>query len=601
MPFGADAYLAKKQTQVARATGSESPQAYDPDAYLASKGSPQEKAPAPEPGAAAQALDQALPMAAVAGQGAALGYGKQLNAGLQAGMGAVDQAVNGQNNFGDQSDAHASVMTRIADAISNVPANYSRAKKEVQAQIDKARIAHPVAAALTEIAASIPPSILAGSTLKAAGMVNTGAQAATIGGAYGYGASQNEGLDRVYDAGKAAAMGYGIAKGVQLGGAALSAVKNVPIEDLVASEYESYGKPIVSIAKAAVKDTPYGLDFQPKLSEGFQIGKEMKAVLTDPNVQAQVTSELNAQPERAEQIINLTKDRLGKTWEPILAEHGTSAKMDVDPLLNKAYTIANDIATEGNTAAEPLKSALQKRIMNFASNLRPADSGVTGIKGSVNLKQLTDFQQDLGDIIYRQKAYDSVPQVKRAAARLWGLVADSASKLDETQGSGGALADINKVYKALYGMTDNMIKGTDIRAMVNPQAVGAENRFEQFVKPFEDLPANLRQELAPEMHSYLSDAFPKVFTKAKIMVAATTGKDDGLIQKVLNMGLIRAMKPINIANRAGQLSNVQYNGPSIAAGAAAAAGPAQAALPVVAPSIAGQMSGGGAGGQQQQQ
>jgi hypothetical protein len=560
--------------------------------YLASQDSAQPKSAGAAPSEAlapAQKSNDYVPSAEVYGQGAGLGYGTQLNAGIQSAAGAADQALNGSNAFGDQSSDNASTMTRIVDAISNVPKNYSRAKKGINEQIDKARIENPIRSALLELTGSIAPSYLGGAALKGAGLLSSGGQAATIAGAYGYGSSRDEGIGRLQDAGKSAALGYGIAKASTLLGGVINEVKKIPFEEIAASEYANYGKPIFSLAKASVKETPYGLDFKPKMGDAFQIGKEMKAVLTDPNVQAQVTSEFNAQPHVVQQIIDMTKDRLGKTWEPILAEHGDIATAS-DPILNKAYETAKGVAVEGDDIAQKLQSALFNKITGFAESTRPTDK-VMGTGGQVSLRQLTEAQEALGNAIYRDKQFQKAPGVEAAAKRIWGQIADEASKLDQTQGSGGQLKQINKVFKAMYGMEDNMIKGTDIRAMTNPQAVGAENRFEQFVKPFQDLPPNLRQELAPEMHSYLAESFPKVFAKAKTMVAATTGRDTSLISKVLSMAGLRSLKPINIANRAGQLSNLEYSGPNPdMSNLSDQFSKTDAARTVLAPSIASQMT-----------
>lgn len=587
-PNNVDAFLAERQLPSAKqnADAVGLPTVFDPnnpDQFMKDRGI-QAAPPPPVSNTAAQAYANAAP---IAGQGFAGGFGKQLNAGMQAGMGAVDQIVNGQNNFGDVSKDADNLYTRTVDAISNVPKNYSSAKAGVQAQINKVRAEHPVASALLEITSSLPSAYLGAGLLRGVGIANTLAQAGTLGATYGYGSSQNEGLSRIKDAAVAGGISLGAAGAMQGAAMGLKALGDVPYESLVADEYANYAKPIKDIANAKVTETPYGLNFKPKMADAFSIGQDLKSMLINPNTQALVTKEFNAQPQIAQDLIDKTNERLGNLRTPLLEQHG-HVTTDSDSILNKAYNTANDIAVERDPRASELQKGLFERIRTMVNGFTKEADPFTGASGEMSLKQLSDAQASLGQAIWRDKAYSGSPSVEGAAKRIWGQFADAASKLDETQGSGGQLAQINKVFKAMYGMEDNMIKGQTIRAMVDPQGANAANSFQKFVQPFEQLDPSLRQTLAPEMHDYLANQFPKVFAKAKTMLVATErgGPSAGPTKQILTLAGLRGLRDatlMNGANLAGVASTM--NPPSLSPAVSTMAGQA---LNIAAPSIGGQ-------------
>lgn len=534
--------------------------------------------------------DYAAKNPALVAQGLTLGMGRQANAGLQSAMGVVDQAVNGNNAFGNESVPQATFRQRVVDAISNAPENYSKVKKEEQAKIDAARTSDPIKAALTEMVASVPASIIAGPAFKAVGIASPVIQAATLGGAYGYGASNKEGLSRATDAAESATLAGGVAGAFKIGGAIKDASGKIPqAAKAIASEFSDYMKPIINIREAQIKPTEYGLDMKAKLGDTFQISKELASTLTNENIQKQITQEFNAQPQIVDDILQSTKQKLGAIRDSLLIEHGDAAlkPQASDGLLTKIYNKAGSIDTAGDASAESLKQNLLSKITDFSQG---AIDPVTG-RSSLTLKAITDFQKTLGKSVFEDGAYSNHRGIQGAAKNIWGQVADAANALDETQGSGGMISDINKTFKALYGMEENSIKGTTIKAMVNPQSAAADNKFAEFVKPFQDLPPNLRETLAPEMHDYLANQFPKVFAKAKAMIAVGGGAENlGVSKTIFSLSGLRGLLDASFhypASLAGKLSNIQSPALSAATSLAGQAGPT--VLPVIAPSLGAQL------------
>lgn len=575
MPFNPDEYLAKKQTEVPVAA---SPKQFDPNAYLATKG-----INTPELDSTTMPSDNASTLGAVAsqagdaynkysqnvGQGAALGYGSQLNAGIQAAAGAVDQTINGSNNFGDQSAPDAGLATRALDAISNLGSNYTRAKKGVDEKIAQTRASDPWKAALSEIAGSIAPSFLAGKGLKSLGATSGIAQTGSIGGLYSYGSSDKEGLDRVVDGVEGGAKAILFAKALQVAGKGFSALKNADYGKYLESEYGDYSKPIDAakdMTASASKENPYALDYKTKFGEPFKLGAEMGKKLTDPNVQSQISQELNNQPKIAQSLIDSTKSRLGTLRDALKASHG-EAEVDVNPTFKKIYDFIDNIKTGANdTDRLAAKMDLRQAITGMEDSIGGKDPITNGIKKST-FGDLIDQHSTFGRDVFENKVFNKDSVINGAAKKVWGMLSDSVNKADETVGSGGQISTINKVFKSMYGMEENMINGTTLKSLTDPQAVGADNKFSEFVKPFEELPANVRDTLAPEMHDFLANQFPKTFSKAKIMLLATErGSQASQANKgILSLSALRGLKSAlgaNVQNSAGALSN-SLNGSSL--------------------------------------
>jgi hypothetical protein len=561
MPFNPDEYLAKKQTETATPSAG-APQAFDPNSYLNAKGvnTLPNGGQIQDGSTAANAMQTYQDFAPVAGQGAALGYGKQLNAGIQTAAGALDQVVNGSNNFGDQSASDASVFQRIKDAFFNAPENYKRAKQGVSEQIQKTRDAHPVASALTEIAASIPATTAIGTQLPS---LSTIGKAATIGAGYGYGASNNTGLSRLEDAGTAGAISAATAGAFQLGGKAINAVKGADYAKYLESEYGDYSKPVKAVQDMTAKtsaDGTYTLSMKSGVKDAFKLGQEMGSALTNPDTQLQITKELNSQPEVVKTLINNTRSALGEKWGTTLKNVGASPA-DAQGAFKNAYEKIQSLFTEGNEPAARLKDALLNQVKTIEDSL--VAKSPSGTLKDVPLSALADAQETLGQIIYKQKAFQSISNVHGAAKSIFGGIAKAFNAADETSGSGGELSNINKVFSALYNMEDNSISGATIKSLTDPQATGAQQKWADFVKPFQDLsPAN-RDVLAPEIHHYLANEFPKTLAKAKTMLLVTErGGASGANNKaLLSLSALRNFTKsglANIANKAGAASTSEF-------------------------------------------
>lgn len=605
--FNPDAYLATKQApSTAGQPGANAGSGFDPDAYLKSK---QQLVEAPDQtasdstasqfnNAVNQAGEAYKTYAPVAGQGAAFGYGKQLNAGIQAAAGGLDQVVNGTNNFGDQSAPEASLFQRAKDAISNLSGNYSRAKQGVSEDIQKARALNPIGSALLEIGSSLPGAIASGKALGALGATGSaGAQGAI----YSYGASDKEGLDRVLDAAKGGAISAATAGALKYGSKGISALKNADYGKYIEAEYGNYAKPVEDISKltaTAAKDGGYNLDLQGHMKDAFKIGQEYGTALTDPNTQLKVAQELNAQPQIFKDVVKSTRDNLGTKWNALMQQHGDTP-VDVRDSLKKAYSIIDNAATEGDATAETLQKSLKDRIKGIEDQLIIKNQYGEKIASSIPLSDVASAQETLGSTIFRDKAYQRVPAINGAAKRVFGILADTFNKADETAGSGGDLSNINKVYIALYHMEDAIPSGATIKALTDPQALAAQNKYSEFVKPFEKLSPDLRDTLAPQIHDYLANKFPTALAKAKTMLAVTErgGQQGSGAKQLLSLAGLRNLanaSEMMIANKIGAattsplVQGTQQSLKQIGQGI-------NASLPTVAPSIGSLMTNGSGG------
>ncbi len=587
MPFDPDAYLAKKQVETADSSAN-APAAFNPDAYLQSKGvqTLPDSGQVKDGATSANALDTYQKYAPVAGQGAALGFGKQLNAGLQSAMGAVDQTVNGSNNFGDQSAPNAGVITRALDAISNLGKNYSKAKVGIDSQIQKARDSAPITSALSEIASSIPATIATGSLIKAGNTLKAGIQ----GAAYSYGASPNEGLDRLKDAATGGAISAATAGAFEYAPKLIgAATKDLNPGKYLESEYGNYSAPIKAAQKMTAEETPYGLNYKTSLGDQFKLGKEMSISLTDPNVQKQISQELNNQPKIAQGLIDSTKGQIGALRDGLKDQFG-DAEVDSNAFFKKAYDFIDNIKV-GKSDAEraAAKVDLKDAVANLEDSISTGRDPFTNGLSKTTLGNVLDAQASFGKDIFDNKIFNKDSVINGAAKKVWGMLADHASAADEAVGSGGQVQTINSVFKSLYDMEDNMITGQTIKSLADPQAVGADNKYSEFVSSFEKLPANVRNTLAPDLHNYLASEFPKIFSKAKLMLLATGrgGENNAAAKQILSLAGLGALKD-KIASSMANTAGVMSNNPMIsgtAQGLGMLKSGVRGSLPAVAPAL----------------
>jgi hypothetical protein len=542
---------------------------------------------------AAKAFQTYKDFAPVAGQGIFMGKGRDLNAGVQAAAGAVDQAVNGMNNFGDQSAPDAGILTRSLDALRNIGKNYDRAKKGVSEQIQATRNANPIASALTEIASSVPTALGTSEVLGGAGVADPKLQAAIQGGIYGYNSSDKQGLAKLGDALTSAGISYATAGAFQIAGKGIKEIKNADYGKYLESEYGDYTSPIKAIQEmsgSATKADPYALNLKTSNGDAFKLGQEMGKVLTNPDTQLAITNELNSQPQVVANLIKQTKSNIAPKWDAGIKEYG-AAPVDVENAFKNAYDKVNTLYTEGHEVNSGLKEALKKQIQTFEDSLLAKSP--SGTLKDVPLSAIADTQQQLGDIVFQQKAFQASPAVNGAAKSFWGKIADSFNKADETVGTGGELSNINKVYKALYNMDNSTVSGATIKAMTDPQAAGALQKYSELTAPLKELSPELRQTLTPELHDYFANQFPKVLAKAKTMLLVTErgGQAGSAGKQFLSLAGLRGLTKSSMAygsNLAGAVSAspmVDGFGGSIGMLGQAAGQGLQKALPVAAPSI----------------
>jgi hypothetical protein len=210
------------------------------------------------------------------------------------------------------------------------------------------------------------------------------------------------------------------------------------------------------------------------------------------------------------------------------------------------------IAPEGDEAAIKQQKALADRIAQYEDILR--GHSPTGSLTDVPLANAVDAQSELGSIIFDQKAYQKIPAINGAAKSFWGSLADGTSKADIAGGSGGDLANINKMFKTMYAMDENALSGATIKGLTDPQNASAYKAYSDFITPFSKLDPGVRTALAPEMEKYITQDFQKSLLKAQIMRLAT-----GRVPMETDLGAVGSvLKKINdrstlsnLANRAG--------------------------------------------------
>jgi hypothetical protein len=514
MPFDPDKYLAEKQAATAQPS-MEASTAFDPNAYLASKGINN----LPNQGNIQNGPSTAESIGRAAAQGPTFGYGDEASAGTEAAMGAVDSLVNGSNSFGDQG--------RLG-GITNAVSNYARARDTQRQQNNEAQQAHPVVSALVEMATSIPTAIAAGGPVALQGAI------------YGLGKSNKEtALQSAKDAGWGALLAKVTQKGLQMGGSGLSKLAagkeftnlntNLPAVDAINPEN-------VGVSVAARPNGDFDIKFGGNLKDAVRLGADEGKLLTNKQLQANVTDEVNnvfgteERPGQIPQLIDKTKASLGTIRDGVLKDKGAIAT-DVEGAFKKAYDKVDTYDTGGDIEKERAIADLKNRLQTAEFNLR--SKSPTSSLDDVPLKTTFETKQDLGDKLFStSQLYRKAQDARSIVQSLWGDLGKEVSTADKT----GQVKTLTDGFAALYRMEDNAINSPkQIEALTNPNANAARNAYNDFVAPLKKLDPNTRAALMPELQEYIATQLPKTLNKAAVIKAVNNAGDSkGGIGWVLN-------------------------------------------------------------------
>jgi len=427
---------------------------------------------------------------------------------------------------------------------------YATIRDQLRADNEKAQQANPITSAVSEIIASIPTAIATG------GSGSVGAAAAS-GGAYGLGKSNKESVGQtVKDTALSAAVS-GVAAGVL--NKTLSAAKQsfksagLSAQNVDATAVDEWGNllqaakpPRISRAGDEVLKINYGVGSK----EAIEVGREMQAHLKDPIVKAQITTELIEQPKNIQNIIGKVQSQAGKVYDETIAGMG-DVRGDVSSVFDKARKSAQGIYEKSDVSVEKVKGALISEIDSFESALVQK----YGSLNDVPLPELAALKQDLGNLIFKKKAFKKPgsDEVNGVAQKFWGDLTDTVAKIDIEKGTGGKLAAIDKVFKATYRMEDSIPSGADLLGLTNPKGVTAAANFDDFLSNWAAVPAEIRKVYGDELSTYLKGDLAKVIQKAQIMQAVDKASTQGINVFGVSIPLPNQAGRIDYANRLGSL------------------------------------------------
>lgn len=442
-----------------------------------------------------------------AGQGATLGFGEELSAGVSAAAGE----------------------------------DYKKTRNRMRQEIDETAQSHPMLSALSEIAGGIPLTIATGGASVGrpilAAAINTG-----LAGAYGLGASKKNSLgEAATDTIKPALFAGG-----------LSALANSKaLTNTVKNNYKTYfnpelGKEVVDTVNVnnipVVKGVDNGaLEIQfpsegKKLKTAFKLGKEEARSLATPEMQAKITDEVthifgNDTVEGTfPKIIADTQSDLGLARDKILNSIGSNP-LKTGSMLNESIDDIAKIQTGGLARdVKPAQADFTKEIITPMWKKFQSSSPTQNLD-DVPLSAILEEKQALGKRLFgKEQLFHKTPAVREKTIKLY----NNMNKL--LNGHNNDLKLFNDAFDATYQMEDNVIKSySKLNNLSDPNAGSARLAYETLIKPFQKLPENMRAALLPKIQNYLSKDMPATLLKSDIKNAAVkTVKADGIYEWALN-------------------------------------------------------------------
>lgn len=500
---------------------------FDPEKAAQSLGLATPQQPPPSGASIPESIGRA------ASQGGTFGFGDEASGGVQAAMGAADSLVNGSNNFGDQ--GRLSGITNFTD-------NYAKSRDMLKAQNEIASEAHPVVSALSEIVSSLPLSVItAGSNL-----IKT---AATQGAAYGLGKSNKDSLaqalkDSAVSGGISALVAGSIGK---LGKALKDSAAEAGVDfNSAFTEFGDAIKASTPLRVAKKGDDILKISYSQGSKQAFELGQEMQAALSNPEVKAQITDDLNAQPKGLQQTFDQIRSKINPQYDETVAQYA-KVPSDLTSVFDKARKSANSIFDKSDISVEKAKTALIDVLDNKEKDL----VSKYGSLKEVPLDELAATKQDIGNLVFKQKAFKKAgtDSVHNSAVRFWGDLTDTLGATDVKSGSGGKLANIDKVNRAIYNMESDLPSGANLLSLSNPKAANARDSFNEFLTHWAKVPADTRQLYGQELTDYLKGPMSKAISKGQLMQAVDQGSAPGL--KALGIYLPGRSGRMNYANKLG--------------------------------------------------
>jgi hypothetical protein len=337
---------------------------------------------------------------------------------------------------------------------------------------------------------------LATAPLAAARGIGLIGQGAIQGGLAGLGSSEKESVEQTA---KDTAIGAGL-------GAAFSWGLN-----------KLFGKGPAPIQKA--KDGSYNINVGQKTSDVFNVSRETAESMATPEAQNALRAELNAAKDRLSQSVDLDFAASETLKQTGLQSKAALPAKGLQEALDSSWERISAIKPEGDEVAMGAMNALKDRFKDINMNLLKKSS--SGKYDDVTLEGLEKVRGELGDIIFRSKAYDKVPQVKGAAVNLWGKLTDVLKKndIDPITKEAGDLTRGLNAQRALFqvkDVVDELPSGDWIKGLANPSNSGAYERFKNLVKPLEDLAKKGEDLSLSNLANYISGDFNKTLLKARI-------------------------------------------------------------------------------------
>ena len=420
------------------------------------------------------------------GEGLTAGFAGELAGATEAGLGAIQGLVTGSNAFGNEG--------RLA-AITSFVDNYKRAQQDYDNQRKAAEEVNPLGALGAEI---VGAGITGAATAPAMAARGLGlvAQGAVGGGLTGLGKSEKETL-------KGAAKDVGT-------GAALGGLFSWGLGKL-------FGKTTPVIQKG--KDGSFKIDIGQGGKDVFKVSREAAESLATPEAQNALRSELNAQKDGLAAAVLKDFEITEALKQQGLSEKGALPAKGLTKALEKSWNKISSITPEGDEVALKSLEALKQRYQEINQSL--LTKSPTGSYDDVSLEGLERVRSELGDIIFRNKSYDKVPQVKSAAVDLWAGLTDVLKKndLDPITKEAGKLTKGLEGQRALFQIRDeieSLPSGDWIKGLANPNNASAEERFRNLVKPLEQLSKTNNQDSLANLSSYISNDFNSAVLKARV-------------------------------------------------------------------------------------
>lgn len=429
------------------------------------------------------------------GEGLTFGFSGELAGLAEAGLGAAEGLLTGKNAFGNE--GRLAALTSFAENMRKGSDEYDRARKLAEEQ-------SPMTALGAEILGGGITGIAAAPALAARGL-GLVAQGAAAGGLTGLGKSEADTLE-------GAAVDTGL-------GAGLGALFSWGLGKV-------FGKGTDAIKKG--KDGAYKIDVGQKGNDIFNVSRETAESLATPEAQNALRAELNAQKDGL--LGSIAEDF--KVTEALkqagLKNKGSIPSKGLKDSLDSAWESISSITPEGDEVALKSVEALKERFKDL--NMSLLAKSPTGSYDDVPLASLETVRSELGDVIFRNKAYDKVPQVKKAATSLWGKLTDVLKKndIDPITKEAGELTKGLDAQRALFKVLDeveSLPSGDWIKGLANPSNAAAAERFQNMVKPLEELAKKGQSDSLANLSSYVSKDFNKAVLKARIsnMVLGETG------------------------------------------------------------------------------